>query len=401
MRKGQHQLLVGLIVLAVIAVSIGTFYYFSFKPGIKSNQNTATTTLTTSLTSTTSSTSFSTTITQHLTTTTTQSLTISTTSTTTSSATTVSTTSTTTTTTAPALTWTATEKYQVIGGRNSYSPAILYDEGIYKMWFGGYWNESLGDFDRISYAYSNNLINWTVVPAIFGPIRIPNACPSCPNGVAEYGVNDPTVIRSGGTLIMYFTAVHANVLDPMFGINELWVAYSWDGINWFAATPVKNITINELGEPPNIGVPGAVMINGRLYIYVFTYNVTAINSGNCCYRILMKTWDQAENYINLHMPPWTSMEFVNNPKGNLTLSGTDIHANVVFSESVDGLNWLPFATLINLTDLPHIPGAQYGLASTTNAYWLNDTSFWLFFGLTKNSSDIYHFKIQGWKFELK
>lgn len=70
MRKGQYQLLIGIIVLTSIVVSIGLIYYFSFKPKIEINQTTSTTTpintstsitLSTSTTSQTTSTSLGTT----------------------------------------------------------------------------------------------------------------------------------------------------------------------------------------------------------------------------------------------------------------------------------------------------------------------------------------------------
>jgi len=50
MRKGQYQLIIGIIVLTSIVVSVGIIYYFSFKPKIETNQTT-----TISITPTTSS----------------------------------------------------------------------------------------------------------------------------------------------------------------------------------------------------------------------------------------------------------------------------------------------------------------------------------------------------------
>ena len=82
MKKGQYQLLIGVIILTSIIVSLGVVYYFSFKPKIETNQTT-TTTISTSTISTTSITSMTTSSTTSTTifTTTTQPITTTTTTT--------------------------------------------------------------------------------------------------------------------------------------------------------------------------------------------------------------------------------------------------------------------------------------------------------------------------------
>jgi hypothetical protein len=100
MKKGQYQLLIGIIVLVSVAVSVGIIYYFSFKPNIETNQTTTTTnskrtsTTTSSISSLTTSTTVSTTQSVSTTSITTSSTSISTTQTS------ISTSSTTSTTTA-------------------------------------------------------------------------------------------------------------------------------------------------------------------------------------------------------------------------------------------------------------------------------------------------------------
>jgi len=91
MRKGQYQLILGIIVLASVVASISLIYYFSFKPKIGINQTTSTTTkLTTTSTIMTSSSSsiFSSTTSSIVSTTSTAMTTTSTTTTTSSTTTT-------------------------------------------------------------------------------------------------------------------------------------------------------------------------------------------------------------------------------------------------------------------------------------------------------------------------
>lgn len=227
MRKGQSQLLIGIIVLTLVGVSIGLVYYFSFKPKIEINQTTTTTTskITTSSSSGISSTIMTTRVTISTTqpTTTTSITTSSSTTTSSTTTSTMSTTSTTTTTAIPS--WVVTEKYEPViagvGDSNIYSPTILYDEGKYKMWFGGWYYGSQRINDRISYAESTDFIHWTVTPDVLSEPAVCAGQPYC-------GSNDPTVVRSGGTLIMYYTCVYPGSV-PNTGINTVCVAYSTNG----------------------------------------------------------------------------------------------------------------------------------------------------------------------------
>jgi hypothetical protein len=81
MRKGQYQLLIGVVVLTSILISVGIFYYFSFKPIIENNQTTTTTTTQTPTTTITTSTTAVIPTTTSISTTTTSSTTASSTTT--------------------------------------------------------------------------------------------------------------------------------------------------------------------------------------------------------------------------------------------------------------------------------------------------------------------------------
>lgn len=107
-----------------------------------------------------------------------------------------------------------TEIYQSFP--NVYAPEVLYENGIYKMWYGG---GGADIRDRIHYAESTDGITWTKKGAI---IEAPS-----PN----YNANDPTVVKVNGKYYMYMSISESDLLDAIY------LSTSTDGLSW--STPSK------------------------------------------------------------------------------------------------------------------------------------------------------------------
>ena len=102
------------------------------------------------------------------------------------------------------------------GADNIYAPDILRVGDQYFMWYGG---QGQDGHDRIFLATSQNLVNWQHHPAS-----------GCPQAVVDVGgsshVNDPSVVKHGGTFYMFFT-------DAPVGIDDkIALATSPDGVQW-------------------------------------------------------------------------------------------------------------------------------------------------------------------------
>jgi predicted GH43/DUF377 family glycosyl hydrolase len=95
---------------------------------------------------------------------------------------------------------------------------IIYDNGIYKMWYDGIYNSAVSN---IWYAESQDGLNWNTIG--YAPVL------SIGSGNAwdAYGVAVSAVIKVGSTYKMYYTG-HNNYYDDI----KTGIALSTDGINW-------------------------------------------------------------------------------------------------------------------------------------------------------------------------
>ena len=115
---------------------------------------------------------------------------------------------------------------------NIYAPEILYEDGIYKMWYGG---QGTDGHDRIHYAESTDSINWTKFGVVID------------NGEYDH-VNDPSVVKIGSTYYMYYdwgTQVMSNGRVTELGAINL--ATSTDGRNWTK----QGVVLSKSSQPWN------------------------------------------------------------------------------------------------------------------------------------------------------
>ncbi len=96
------------------------------------------------------------------------------------------------------------------GEGNVYAPDVLVEGGLHRMWYGG---QGRDGHDRIHLAESGDGVNWDRKGVVLD------------NGDANH-VNDPSVVKVGGTFFMCYTRAGAGVVD------EIALATSKDGIAW-------------------------------------------------------------------------------------------------------------------------------------------------------------------------
>jgi uncharacterized repeat protein (TIGR01451 family) len=113
-----------------------------------------------------------------------------------------------------------------------YAPSVIFDGGVYKMWYAGNWG-----FSSIGYATSPDGITWT--KSAYNPVLSGQGYYG--NGYWEAEVTEPTVIKVGTTYHLWYVGNDGTIL-------RIGHATSTDGLNWVkdAANPVLN-----LGTPGN------------------------------------------------------------------------------------------------------------------------------------------------------
>lgn len=121
--------------------------------------------------------------------------------------------------------WTDYQNNPILASSNNYydyygisQPVVIYDEGIYKMW---YYGDSGGGQTYILYAESNDGINWT--PYSGNPV----ISPSYYGNWDSESVNPGAVLKENGVYKMYYGGWSSQ--------NSVWsigLATSTDGINW-------------------------------------------------------------------------------------------------------------------------------------------------------------------------
>lgn len=96
------------------------------------------------------------------------------------------------------------------GKGNVYAPDVHFENGLYRMWFGG---QGRDGHDRIQFAESNGGVNWRQRGVV---LEDPTA----------NHVNDPSIFKRGDTYFMYYTRAASDILD------EIALATSRDGRHW-------------------------------------------------------------------------------------------------------------------------------------------------------------------------
>lgn len=106
---------------------------------------------------------------------------------------------------------------------NIYAPSVLKEDGIYKIWYGG-WHTKDDSQDRMFYRTSIDNVTWSEPSVILTPRQI---------GPEAVHVNDPSVttyvVDGKKQYAMFYTVCVAPCEQ---GDNQLWSSFSTDGLRW-------------------------------------------------------------------------------------------------------------------------------------------------------------------------
>jgi hypothetical protein len=151
-----------------------------------------------------------------------------------------------------------------------YAPAVLYDGGIYKMWWCGDGNTAN---DKIFYAESTSspfLENghWTIRSTNSG-IVFSGSGVQTPGRFDGAHTCDPSVVKVGAMYYMYYGGNVLSGNGTYSAVTRIGVAYSYDGISWTRArtTPLFDTAVNVpySQSPPlpyGAGHPSVVFVSG-------------------------------------------------------------------------------------------------------------------------------------------
>jgi len=129
-------------------------------------------------------------------------------------------------------------------------PKVLFDDGVYKMWFNSVYNSAISD---IWYAVSNDGINWQL-GSNYAVLTQGNS-----NSWDSHRVGPGVVIKDENEYKMYYTGFS----DP-YGNWSIGLATSTDGINWIKhPQPVVLANLNEQQIVPD----DIIKINNTYYLY--------------------------------------------------------------------------------------------------------------------------------------
>ncbi|MFC1504548.1 LamG-like jellyroll fold domain-containing protein, partial [Spirochaetota bacterium] len=146
-------------------------------------------------------------------------------------------------------------------------PSVIYDNGLYKMWFAG----DDGSYTRIGYAVSTNGIDWAMHPA--NPVLDRGTAGSWD----DYHAGIPRVIKDGNLYRMWYSGFDS----PNWHIGNAW---SYDGITWqkYALNPL--VTIGSAGAwDDRFAYNSAPVKAGSNYKIWYTgYNNTIYRIGYAC-----------------------------------------------------------------------------------------------------------------------
>lgn len=131
-------------------------------------------------------------------------------------------------------------------------PTVLFDEGIYKMWFDGSNNGGW----RIGYATSPDGVTWTMDPA--SPVLLAGEPGSFDGG----GVGEPSVVKVGSRYHMLYSGYTQSV------VGRIGYAFSDDGKVWTkSATPVIDLGQAGSWESNHIASGSLLFLDGQFHTW--------------------------------------------------------------------------------------------------------------------------------------
>ncbi len=208
---------------------------------------------------------------------------------------------------------------------------IMYDENKYKMWFMNLYYSGYGD---ISYAESPDGISWHLASS--NPVLTAGA----PGTWDSYTVGMGYVYKEDGIYRLYYIGTSDH---PMYGMRQIGLATSTDGINWTKyPDPVLLANYSEYF----MGVHGMVKKDGTYYMYYdsapannyeFVINLATSTDGINWTRYSSNPVLVPNQYWEGNSILYPSIIEVNNSLK--MVYGNGVHSAVGMAYSSDGINW--------------------------------------------------------------
>ena len=146
---------------------------------------------------------------------------------------------------------------------------VMYDNGIYKMWFMNLYYNGMGD---VSYAESNDGISWHI--ASNGPVLTAGQ----PGNWDDNSVGMGYIIKENGVYKYYYSGNR----EPHTGMRQIGLAVSQDGINW---EKYPDPVLQSDSSQWFLGVHAVIKINNVYYMYYesssefdYTFNINLATS---------------------------------------------------------------------------------------------------------------------------
>jgi predicted GH43/DUF377 family glycosyl hydrolase len=145
--------------------------------------------------------------------------------------------------------------------RGVYAPAVITDDGVFKMWYTGV---DLYSTSRVGYATSTNGITWT-------RLALPVLGPGNPSDWDEARVGQVSVLKNGPLYQMWFVGWDDDA------IGQVGYATSTNGVDWtkYAGNPVLTVDAGAWDEM-EVGGPRVVFDGSTYHLWYHGF------AGSCC-----------------------------------------------------------------------------------------------------------------------
>lgn len=225
----------------------------------------------------------------------------------------------------------------VLSSQNSYwdfngvwQSKILFDEGIYKMWYMGLANNAVG---CIGYAESVDGVSWT------RPIPNPVLFPGSYGSWDATCVSPDAIIKEDGIYKLYY-----NGFDNQYSHWNVGLATSTDGINWtkYPGNPVLSATS---GWEFQVVASSVLKIDGTYYLYYYGKNSPAYKIGLATSSDGINWTKYSGNPIMIATSPWENTGIyypsVILENGQFKMIYANVNPQTAFGLAIsdDGINW--------------------------------------------------------------
>jgi len=258
---------------------------------------------------------------------------------------------------------------------NIYAPSVLIENGIWKMWYGG-WEAGYYPNDRIYRARSTDGLHWTKEGIVL----------DIGTGWESAHVNDPSVVKVGDTYYLYYTGALSA------GQDQIGVATSSDGLSF--TKYVGNPIIPRISGTwqDYVARPSVIYENGKFRMWYDARDVDGkvknVGYAESSDGFNFTRRDEPVLSVEGSMVRLANPAVIKLPDGQylMAIDGWTEevelgHRDLYFAYSDDGIHW----TWYPRHDSPS-PVIRYGqvgfsdYALTTSCFVLNGSELWIFMG---------------------